>query len=181
MKINIARIEEFLLTPAQQSALAALLAQAFPHYPQGATYFNQAPQFRLLAHTPDGALVGQMGVVHRWVSLDGRRLSVLGIMDLCVAPTHHQQGIGGQLLATIEDLARTSGQVDALLLTAEAPTFYVSQGFQVTHHKVKWLMVKDGQSWGIVHRTLPQCLLAKPIALDRWPTGNTLDCCGPMF
>lgn len=181
METKIERKEEFMLSPDEQTAIAALLAAAFPHYPQGATYFNQAPQFRLLAHNGDGLLVGQMGVAHRWVSLDARPLSVLGVMDLCVAPDYRRQGVGQLLLDAVETLAQQSGQIDALLLTAESPAYYEARGFVLTQHKVKWLMVKDGQSWGIVHRALPQCLLAKPVVLPHWPTGQTLDCLGPMF
>lgn len=181
MKVTIERKEEILLSPTERMAIAQLLAEAFPDYPKNATHFNHAPQFRLLAYAPDGALVGQMGVTHRWVSLDERPYSVLGIIDLCVSPPFHNRQIGRQLLAAIEAFAHASGQIDALLLTAESPAFYEAQGFRLTHHKVKWLMLKNGHSWGVVHRALPHCLLAKPINLADWPSGDTLDCCGPMF
>ena len=76
---------EARLSAATRRPLADLRNRCFPAHAVPRSYFKQLPHWRPLARQ-DGVLVAQAGVEHRMVAFDGRPVSVLGIVALCVDP-----------------------------------------------------------------------------------------------
>jgi GNAT superfamily N-acetyltransferase len=91
------------------------------------------PALAIAAHRVDLLEAGGLllGVVETHLHADH-----LWVENLCVAPDHQGQGIGGRLLARAEALARAAGRRRIALLTNPAFTgnvaFYLRHDFEVT-------------------------------------------------
>ncbi len=171
-------VEEYKLSPSYQKKIAFLLQEAFSDYPKGQYYYNQLPSFRYLVWN-DGQLIAHIGIDHRIINLDHEVFSIFGIIDLCVSKEYQSQKIASSLLENIEKQAKTS-KIDFMLLTAEPTNLYTLHGFKLVKNNSKWLMLRNYQSFGVLHRKLKNCLLYKSVHGKEWKEG-TLDFLGTIF
>ena len=175
-KIEI--IEEYKLSSSYQKRIILLLQEAFSDYPEGQYYYNQLPSFRYLVWNNDD-LIGHVGIDHRVINLGDEVFRVFGIVDLCVSKEHQSQKIASSLLKDIEIQAKTY-EIDFILLAAESSGLYTTHGFKLINNPSKWLMLRNYQSLGVLHRQLKNCLLYKSINGKKWKDG-TLDFLGTIF
>ena len=176
--IQIRRIEEYQLSPTLRVEIAGLLAQAFPGFPSGQTYFQQLPGFRFLA-TRQSQLVGHLAVVYRMINVGEMPASVFGICDLCVDPVFQHQKIGSQLLEALEAEALRF-PVDFLVLIATDSAFYTAKGFSPVVNPCRWVSIRDHETTGIMQQPIPGGLLVKSLAGKKWGHG-VVDLLGTMF
>jgi GNAT superfamily N-acetyltransferase len=177
-RFEIEIIEEYKLSTSYQKKIICLLQNTFPNYPKGQYYYNQLPSFRYLVWNKD-ELIGHAGIDHRVINLGNEVFTIFGIVDLCVCKKYQSQNIASFILENIETQAKTS-EIDFILLFAELFGIYSKNGFKVVENSSKWLMLRNQQSFGIVHRKLKNCLLYKSISDKKW-TNGTLDFLGTVF
>ena len=163
--------------PTRDAAVACLLDACFEGVHRGRTFFKQVPHQRLLAWSGDG-LVGHVGMDLRAVRVGEATVSVLGIVDLCVAPAARRQGIGAALLQAAED--RAEGQSFALAM-ADDSRIYRRAGYGLIHAAdVTFLAIDELRCHGVVRRDLSEIFMVKRLGGDAWPDGP-IDLLGHLF
>ena len=176
--ILIEKIEEYELSSHQHQLIKFLLQQAFPSYPTTKSFFNQLPNFRFLAWQKE-QLIGQMGVAHRLITLNGSSYKIFGIIDICVDTAFQSKEIASTFLNQLENIAKST-EVDFLVLISKDHQLYLKNGFQLVENIGKWLIVHNRQTLGVAHRRLDDCLMIKSIQNKRWEEG-TVDFLGAIF
>ncbi|MDE0346042.1 MAG: GNAT family N-acetyltransferase [Boseongicola sp.] len=163
--------------PNRDAAIAGLLDECFDSVHGGRTFFKQAPHQRLLAWSESG-LVGHVGMDFRVVRAGEATVSVLGIVDLCVAAVARRQGIGASLLQGVEE--RAEGQSFALAM-ADDSRLYRRAGYSLIHAAdVTFLAIDELRCQGVVRRDLSEIFMVKRLGGDAWPDGP-IDLLGNLF
>ncbi len=176
--MRLEKIEEYALSDDIILSISALFQTAFEGYPNELIYYNQIPDFRILAWNDDD-LVGHVGVDYRKISVGGQVLSVFGIVDLCVDPDIQLNKMGTALLQYVFTLADKSS-VDFIVLSSEEDNFYLKNGFFIVHNPCKWLVIHQHDSIGVFRRILKDGLMIKACKDIEWPEGE-VDFMGHMF
>lgn len=175
----IEKIDEFEITKPKATAISQLLQQSFDLFPDSRIYYNQVPNFRLLAWKQE-ALIAQVGIVYRIVSLGNEPIRIFGIMDLCVDDNFRNQQIGTKLLKKIDELAKAN-EIDFVLLFGDGQDFYLNNNYQLVNNPCRWVLLKNHRTMGILQRTIPETLLVKQIGKTVWKNDATLDLMGFVF
>lgn len=175
--MTITHTPDYLLTPLQQAHIATLLQRTFPSYP-ARSHFRQLPHFRILAHDDSGTLLGHIAIEHRMINNAGQILRIFGLADVAIHPDQQNKGLGSKLLQFTEQLARDTA-VDALLLIAAEPEFYLKNDFLAVENDCKWLFLQGDQTLGVLQRRLGG-LMVKMLQGGAWRSGQ-LDLLGHIF
>lgn len=176
--MTIAHHPDYLLSSLQKSLIADLLQICFPQYPSARTHFRQIPHFRILAQDDSGTLLGHIAVEHRMVHNAGQVLCIFGLADVCIHPEYQNKGLGTRLLNFLENLAREA-QIEALLLIAPEPEFYLKNDFLAVENDCKWLFLQGDQTLGVLNRKV-EGLMVKMLGAKSWREGQ-LDLLGHIF
>ena len=163
--------------PIRDSAVAGLLDACFDGAHGGRTFFKQVPHQRVLAWSGDD-LVGHVGMDLRVVRVGGVTVSVLGIVDLCVAPAARKQGIGAALLQGAEE--RAEGQSFSLAMADDSRLYRRAGYSRINAADVTFLAIEDLRCHGVIRRDLSEVFMVKPLAGDAWPDGP-IDALGHLF
>lgn len=177
-QLQIVRKEESRIGEQLRLRISGLLAQSFPGYPSGRTYYRQLPSFRYLA-IAGKELVGHLAVEHRMINAGGAPASIFGIADLCVEARSQSRQIGSELLQAAEADAR-SGGIDFLVLVSGEREYYERAGFRVEDNICRWVSIGDHVCIGLVQGRLPGSLMVKPVSGKKWGDG-VVDFLGYMF
>jgi len=177
-RIHFSRIARYGLGREVEADLQRLLAECFPDYPSGRSYYKLPPHSHVLA-TCDGRLVAQAGLEYRVFSAGGRALMILGVVDVCVAPDRRSQGVASALLRQVEELAVEAGS-DFIVLFADDERVYRSNGFVRAGNVCRWAMIDEHRTLGIKEEALPGCLMYRSVSAKLWPSG-TIDLLGHVF
>lgn len=176
---DVSVIAETAIDATVERDLARLLEVCFPGTFEGRTYFKQLPHARLIQRH-DGEVVGQLGLDHRVIRVDGDVLRVLGIIDLCVAP-HLRRG--GRASALLEAAAQVAAKARAefTILFADNPGVYARNGYRpVKPAMIRWLAVEDRRSCSVQERDFSGTLMVRPVAGAEFPRGP-IDLLGYLF
>lgn len=175
--MHISQLPDYLLSTKQRAEITALLQITFPHYPSRA-HFRQLPHFRILAHGESEALIGHIAIEHRMINNAGQALRVFGLADVAIHPEHQNKRLGTKLLQFTEQLACDT-DIDALLLIAAEPEFYLKNDFLAVENDCKWLFLQGDQTLGVLQRRLGG-LMVKMLKGGEWRSGQ-LDLLGHIF
>ena len=176
--MTITHTPEYLLPSLQHALITDLLQLCFPQYPSARSHFRQIPHFRILAHDDSGTLLGHIAVEHRMIHNAGQVLRIFGLADVCIHPSYQNKGLGTKLLNFLENLAREA-QIDALLLIAPEPEFYLKNDFLAVENDCKWLFLQGDQTLGVLNRKVGG-LMVKMLGDKGWRSGQ-LDLLGHIF
>ena len=176
--MTFTQIPDHQLNPTQRAAIATLLQRCFPQFPAGRTHFRQLPHFRVLAHNEAGQLCGHLAVEHRMVNNAGQLYRIFGLADVCVHPDERTKGLGTNMLTFLAQLAREA-EIDALLLIAHDPEFYLKNDFLAVDNDCKWLFIQGDQTLGVLNRKIAG-LMVKTLREQTWAPGQ-LDLLGHIF
>lgn len=176
--MNIKRIEEFLIEESEQEAIRSLLANCFPEYPSGKSFYKQLPDFRFLIWDQE-QLIAHMAIENRLMNNSGTLIHVFGIADLCVLDHYQHQKLASSMLEELENLGK-SRNIDFIVLLAKKHELYLKNGFQLKNNVCKWVLINANQTLGVAKRKLEYSLLIKPISNKGWKEG-TLDFMGHIF
>lgn len=167
--MELQRLEEFQIDAQTEAAIAGLLCECFPEYPQGRTYYKQLPDFRYLCWKAE-QLIAHMAVEHRMINNAGAVYRIFGIADLCVAEAFQHQKLASRLLTELSLLGERH-RVDFLMLMAKDHGLYLSNGFQLVANTCQWLLINEHRSFGIAHRRVPASLMVKALGEKEWKPG----------
>lgn len=176
--MRIEQIAEYEIGPRLHEEITRLRNVCFPDHARDRSYFKQLPHFRYLAFE-EGALVGQMGVDHRVISVGGTVARIFGVIDLCVSHAHQGKGIASQMLEQVTELAAAKG-VDFLFLVADDQRLYRRNGFTPITAHLSWLRIDEHQNHGVASERIENELMIKRIGEKDWP-GDSVDLLGYLF
>ena len=71
-------------------------------------------------------------------------------------------------------------EINFLILVAEDRSLYKKRGFQSVSNTVRWLLINDHQSLGVMHGKLDKSLMVKATGKLKWNDG-LLDLMGGVF
>ena len=175
--MQIDRIPEWLMTPAVDTEIAALLARCFPTDFGGRSFFCQRHHLRLITRG-SGAIIGHMALTLRAVQLGDRLVTIAGLAEVATDPNHRGKGIAAALLQAAITESQAS-PAEYLLLFGEAK-LYAAAGFRAVSNKMAHVasngtrlvrLVSDGDDG----------LMVLPLRGQDWPDTAMLDLRGPVF
>ncbi|MDX8342263.1 GNAT family N-acetyltransferase [Rossellomorea sp. YZS02] len=170
--VEIRKISEFDINGDIQDRLQRLLCECFGgEYPVDRIYFKQKPHLRFLAYIED-RLIGHIACDYRVMNLNGERINVLSLIDVCVSSNMRSRGIGSQLLKKIDEFCHDRN-IDYIVLFADDPDLYERNGFQRVQNRCKWLKIKDKDqtTYGIGHEFINE-LMVKAVGGKGWKEGE---------
>ncbi|MCR8849797.1 GNAT family N-acetyltransferase [Rossellomorea sp. SC111] len=170
--IEINRVSEFDINKDIHQPLQQLLCECFgKDYPEDRIYFKQKPHLRFLAYVEE-RLVGHIACDYRVMNLNGRRINVLSLIDVCVSAANRSRGIASQLLKEAEGFCRNR-DIDYILLFADHPNVYERNGYKKVQNRCKWLKIDDETqtSAGIGYEVINE-LMVKAVSEKGWEEGE---------
>ncbi|MGZ9812562.1 GNAT family N-acetyltransferase [Pseudoroseicyclus sp. H15] len=176
MPIEIDRIEELRLTPAQEGEIHSLIATAWDDY-EGRSFYKQRGHLRLCARSAE-RLVGHLALGLRAVRLGAELVDVATIGEVVTHPSARGQGIASTLLAHAIEEARAS-PARFLLLFGDA-ALYKAAGFRPVVQNLKLLGLDGARSYGMVHQRADD-MMVLPLGDDPWDEDKPLDLMGGTF
>ncbi|MDG2022574.1 MAG: GNAT family N-acetyltransferase [Phycisphaerales bacterium] len=169
----IAPIDDSEVDPSLDREIRGLLSTCFnkpgDEVFRTRRYFTEMPRRRWLWW--DGDLLAAHVAVHER-TLEAE-IRMIGIAEVCVAPTHRGQGLVRGLLSAVHDWGVGHGFGFATLFGR--PEIYASSGYRPCP---KGVMVVDGGPDPVFRP--PGDFLIRPLASSTWPTG-VVDLRGPVF
>lgn len=170
--------QEYALSSPESAAVNVLLQSCFPGFPADRNYYKSLPSFRLLFWKKE-KLLGHLSVVFRIVKVGSTVTRIFGISDVCVHPDHRSKQIASLLLDEVEKKSQEYN-IDFLVLIAEERALYKKRGYKSVSNTVRWLLVNDHQSLGVMHGNLDRSLMVKETGTLKWNKG-LLDLMGGLF
>ncbi|NNE29170.1 MAG: GNAT family N-acetyltransferase [Saprospiraceae bacterium] len=158
--------------------MAVLLEKSFPQYPEGETFLQQAPDFRVVSRHKR-KIVSQVAVDFRMIRNGKNSARVFCLSDVCVHPDFQSRQLGTQMLKWLESEAQKNG-IDFILLTSGVQGFYYKLGYRYKENIFKWLLIRNGKSMGLLQRRLRSTVMVKKISQEVWSNG-IIDLAGPIF
>lgn len=174
----VQRIEEFKITKLIHEKIAILLSKSFSGFPEGRSFYKQAPDFRYLVWE-DNALIAHMAVINRVMNNNGLAVKVFGISDLCVEEDYQHKKLATHLIKQLTRLG-IDHSIDFIVLLAKDHQLYISTGFRITENDCQWLMIENNRSLGVIHRKIRQTLMIKELGEKQWEEG-LVDFLGHIF
>ncbi|MCA1031193.1 GNAT family N-acetyltransferase [Bacillus timonensis] len=179
--MRIEQIFEYDIDAQLKMKLQQLLIECFTdEYPKTRIYFKQIPHFRFLVFDDNNQLVGQVGLDYRVMNLNGRPITVIGVIDLCVSKNNRFQGIGTLLLKKIEGFC-AGKSIDFILLFADNKKLYTNAGFKSVNNECRWLKIDDESqtTYGIGDERIHE-LMIKEVGKIKWEDGK-VDLLGYLY
>lgn len=170
--------QEQALIGQKATAVNTLLQICFPGFPSDRNYYKSLPSFRFLVWENKN-LIGHLSIVFRIVKVGSTVTRIFGISDVCVHPDHRSKQVASLLLDEVEKNSQEY-QIDFLILIAEERALYKKRGYKSVSNTVRWLLINDHQSLGVMHGNLDQSLMVKQMGTLKWNKG-LLDLMGGLF
>ena len=161
----------------RNAAIADLLDTCFDSVHGGRTYYKQVPHEHLLVWSGRD-LIGHVGMDYRMVRVGEAILPILGIIDLCVAPSARRQGIGAALLQRAE--YRAKAQSFSLAMADDWRLYHRTGYSLLPAASVTFLAIDELRSHSVIRRDLSDIFMVKQLAGDAWPDGQ-IDLLGYLF
>ncbi|MEU5976007.1 GNAT family N-acetyltransferase [Streptomyces sp. NPDC047315] len=122
-------LHTFQLTPAELTEIRALMDEAFEGDFSDEDFDHGLGGVHVLIHRPDGRLVAHGSVVMRRVTHGGRWYRVGYVEALGVTPDLQRRGLGGRVMAVLEQVIERAYAFGALSASPEGAGLYRSRGW----------------------------------------------------
>ena len=173
----IERLQEWNLTPADDRAIADLLARCFDTDFGGRSSFHQRHHLRLVTRD-QGRIIGHMALTLRSVRLAQDRFEVAGLGEVATDPEFRGRGIAAHLLqAAIAEAQASPARHFLLFGTAQ---LYDAAGFRRAQNLLTFLDISGNRSLAIHHEPA-ESLMVLPLRGQDWDDSAELDLLGPLF
>lgn len=175
--MQIERIEEEHLTPADEAAINRLLTAAFREGFDDRSYHQQRHHCRFVVR--DGELIiGHMAMCYRSIWLGDTLVNIVGLAEVAADPNHQGKGIASALLqATLNEAKGT--QADFYLLFGVRP-IYAGNGFRAVPNPVTHVQMYHARTADVV--TAKQTdLMVMELGDRKWVDTAPVDLLGHMF
>jgi len=176
--LRIDRVLEWEIDKELEGSLNVLLSSCFSDYPSSISFYRQRPSFRFIIYE-NNYLIGQCGIHYRAIKLGDEYFNIFGISDFCMLPEKQRNGYASKILSEMIHYSK-SCNVDFLVTFSGENDFYKKMGFAVQDNYVKWLMIAQSKSLGIVNRILHDCVFVYAISGAKWEAGD-VDLLGSIF
>ena len=175
--MQIKRVEELRLNQEQEQDIAELLAASFSVDFEGRSFFQNRHHVRFLVYNKV-ELVGHLALSYRAIHLGERRLNIVGIGEVVVAPNSRRKGIGLALVnAAIEEGKMAKADFAALFGVEE---IYAAAGFSLAANRIKLIEMEGARSNQIVEENNPS-FMVKPLHNIQWDNSLPVDLAGFAF
>jgi predicted N-acetyltransferase YhbS len=171
-------IPEHLLTNADETAIAGLLARCFTTDFGGRSYFQTRHSWRHVVRQ-NGAIVAHLAVQLRAVRLGDDLLTIAGIADVATDPAHRGQGHAAGLLQAAIKVARPS-PADFVLLFGTAK-LYAAAGFQPVANPMIYLDLTGARTHALCRTDASEHLQVLALKGQSWDGTKPLDLLGGLF
>lgn len=175
--MQIERIPEWAISPADEAQITALLARCFTTDFDGRSYFKQRHHLRLIVRN-EGRIIGHMALLFRAVRLGDRLVDIAGLAEVATDPDHRGKGIA-QTLLNAAMVEADASSAEFFLLFGNA-TLYSGNGFDKFSNRLTYLDL-SGAWTGDVKVEAAEELMAKPLRGRPWPGTAPLDLLGTLF
>ncbi len=175
--MQIERIEEIRLTPADEVAIAKLLDTAFDGSFEGRSYFQNRHHTRLIIR--DGnQVIGHMALGLRAIRMEDVLCTAVGLAEVATDPAHRGQGIASKLMQAAIAEARAS-VADFMILFGDEP-LYERAGFVTQPNKTLTISMHGVRTGQQEHRQGDK-LMVMPLGEMAWDPKATIDLVGFAF
>jgi len=177
MQIDV--IHETALTPADDRAIAVLLADAFG--PDGGydgrSFYKQRFDLRLVTRE-EGRITGHVALLLREVRLGARHVPIIGVGEVGTLTSHRGRVIASARMT--EAIAQARGTLAEFMVLFGVRPIYAGLGFRNATNPIRYVAVHDLATLRIHDRQEPS-LMVLPLGNDTWDDAAPLDLLGPMF
>ena len=174
--MQIDRIDEIQLLPADEAGIAALLTRAFGEEFGGNSFHQQRHHVRLVVRQPQ--IVGHMALTYRAIRVAGTLVDIIGLAEVATDPDHRGRGIAGALLQAAIAEARQSPAA-FMLLFGDAP-LYAAAGFRPVQHKLRSVAMYGSRTLRTQTKQ-SDGLMMLPLRDNIWPDAADIDMLGHLF
>ncbi len=171
-------IPEHLLTNADETAIARLLARCFTTDFGGRSYFQTRQSWRHVVRSGD-AIIAHLAVQLRAVRLGDDLLTIAGIADVATDPDHRGQGHAATLLQAAVEVARRS-PAEFVLLFGTAK-LYSAAGFRPIANPMTYLDLTGARTGSLRGAEVNEHLQVLPMTGRVWDGAKPLDLLGGLF
>lgn len=182
-RVTLSMKPEMDLDPGEKEGISSVLQEAFPDVEfEGRIFYKQLPTLRFLAKVK-GQVIGQVGVDHRTIMINGTPTPILGVVDLCVKQAFCGKGIGSALLEKIHALAEEK-HIPHVVAFADDQRIYKALGYAPVDAVCRFLAVEVDpgvlRSHSVIEREEPS-LMMKSFVETQWEDRPQIDFLGHIF
>ncbi|MFQ1700467.1 GNAT family N-acetyltransferase [Loktanella agnita] len=172
--MQIERIDEMRLCPADEGQIANLLGAAFDSDFGGRSFCQQRPHLRLVTRQDD-RIVGHMGIDLRDIRMGDTAVTVAGLGDVATDAACRGQGIASALLrAAIAEVKQSPAQF--FILFGDAP-LYAGNGFQAMTNTIRFISLLHNRTHAIYEQP-SDGLMVLPLDNLAWDPDALIDLVG---
>ncbi|WP_342077324.1 GNAT family N-acetyltransferase [Yoonia sp. SS1-5] len=175
--MQIERIYEADLTPADEVLINRLLVRAFDEGFGDRSYHQQRHYFRLIMRDAD-AIIGHMALCYRAIRMGARLVNIMGLAEVATDPDEQGKGIGSALMKAAIAETRKS-QADFFLLFGVRP-MYAGNGFCNVSNPISYVDFYHARMGNIHHTDDHALMVLKTGDLD-WDDQAHIDLLGHNF
>ncbi len=132
--MQIERIDEIDLTPADEARINTLLVRAFEEGFDDRSFHQQRHHLRLILRAGDD-IIGHMALCYRSIRLGEELVRIMGLAEVATDPDHRGKGIASEMMTHAIAAARDS-QATYFALFGTQP-LYAGRGFVAVPNPVK--------------------------------------------
>lgn len=171
-------IPEHLLSPADETAIAALLARCFSTDFGGRSFFQTRHSWRHVIRQ-DQSIVAHLAVQLRAVRLGDQLLTIAGIADVATGPDQRGRGLAASLLQAGLAKARQSPASHVLLFGTAG--LYPAAGFRPISNPLWFLDLTGARTNALCHQVAAEHLQVLDLTDQPWNDTERLDLLGGLF
>ena len=173
----VERIAEWVLTNADDAAIAALLARCFDVDFGGRSYCMQRHHLRLVRREA-GKVIGHIALTFRAVRLGDELVDIAGLAEVACDPDHRGKGVATALLGTA--IAEAKASPAQFLLLFGTAGLYGGVGFRPAHNPTTYVEMRGARN-GPVKSEAAETLQVLALRGAAWDADAPLDLLGCLF
>ncbi|MFT5065032.1 MAG: putative N-acetyltransferase YhbS [Yoonia sp.] len=175
--MQVERLEEMRLTADEEAQINALILAAFDDSFGDRSFHQQRHHVRLVVREAN-EIIGHMAICYRAIRLSSQLVTVAGLAEVAVSPSHRGKGIAGAMLtAAIAEVERT--QAKFFILFGNRP-IYAGRGFEVASNRVKYTDM-TGANTVAISLTSDSDLMVMAMGDEPWNGALPVDLLGSKF
>ena len=175
--MQVERIHELDLTPADDAQIAGLMARCFDTDFGGRSFFQQRHHLRLVLR--DGSkIIAHMALDFRAIRIGQDLCDVVGLAEVGTDPDYRGQGLASVLMNAAIDEAKASF-ADFFVLFGDRP-LYAGSGFRRVPNDAIYVTMEGARTGEVVERST-QALMVLPVGEKSWGDAVVVDLMGHKF
>jgi len=175
--MQIERIDETRLTPADDARIHTLLVRAFQEDFGERSFHQQRHHIRLIVRDGD-AIIGHMALCYRAIRLGDALVSIMGLADVATDPDHQGKGIASALMTAA--IAEAEASEAAFFALFGNRPLYAGRGFRKVPNPVTHTALYGARTADVQLDTSGN-LMVLPLTDAKWDDTAPVDLLGFSF